>query len=155
MSKLIIRSLKELEQYEGAEMGVSDFHTITQEQINKFADATLDHQWIHLDADRAKAETPFGSTIAHGYLTVSLLPYLWTQIAGIENLKMQVNYEIESLRFNQAVTVNSAVRLRAKLLSVKDLRGIAKARLEVTMEIQDSKKPAFTGIITFLYHFNS
>ena len=155
MSKLIIRSLKELEQHEGAEMGVSDYHTITQEQINKFADATLDHQWIHLDAERARTETPFGSTIAHGYLTVSLLPYLWSQIAGIENLKMQVNYEIESLRFNQAVTVNSAVRLRAKLLSVKDLRGIAKARLEVTMEIQDSKKPAFTGIITFLYHFNS
>lgn len=155
MSKLIIRSLKELEQYEGVEMGISEYHTITQEQINKFADATLDHQWIHIDAERAKAETPFGSTIAHGYLTVSLLPYLWTQIAGIENLKMQVNYEIESLRFNQAVTVNSALRLRAKLLSVKDLRGIAKARLEVTMEIQDSKKPAFTGIITFLYHFNS
>ena len=155
MSKLTIGSLKELEQHEGAEMGVSDYHTITQEQINKFADATLDHQWIHLDAERAKTETPFGSTIAHGYLTVSLLPYLWSQIALIENLKMQVNYEIESLRFNQAVTVNSAVRLRAKLLSVKDLRGIAKARLEVTMEIQDSKKPAFTGIITFLYHFNS
>ena len=155
MSKLTIGSLKELEQHEGAEMGVSNYHTITQEQINKFADATLDHQWIHLDAERAKTETPFGSTIAHGYLTVSLLPYLWSQIAVIENLKMQVNYEIESLRFNQAVTVNSAVRLRAKLLSVKDLRGIAKARLEVTMEIQDSKKPAFTGIITFLYHFNS
>ncbi|WP_161888070.1 MaoC family dehydratase [Pontibacter russatus] len=155
MSKLTIGSLKELEQHEGAEMGVSDYHTITQEQINKFADATLDHQWIHLDAERARTETPFGSTIAHGYLTVSLLPYLWSQIALIENLKMQVNYEIESLRFNQAVTVNSAVRLRAKLLSVKDLRGIAKARLEVTMEIQDSKKPAFTGIITFLYHFNS
>ncbi|MCJ8165063.1 MaoC family dehydratase [Pontibacter sp. E15-1] len=154
MSKLVIRSLQELMQHEGAEMGVSEYHTITQEQISKFADATLDHQWIHLDADRAKAETPFGSTIAHGYLTVSLLPYLWSQIATIENLKMQVNYEIESLRFNQAVTVNSAVRLRAKLLSVKDLRGIAKARLEVTMEIQDSKKPAFTGIITFLYHFN-
>ncbi len=155
MSKLTIRSLSELTQHEGAEMGVSDFHTITQEQIDKFADATLDHQWIHLDAERAKTETPFGSTIAHGYLTVSLLPYLWSQITSIENLKMQVNYEIESLRFNQAVTVNSAVRLRAKLLSVKDLRGIAKARLEVTMEIQDSKKPAFTGIITFLYHFNS
>ena len=153
MSKLTIGSLKELEQHEGAEMGVSDYHTITQEQINKFADATLDHQWIHLDAERAKTETPFGSTIAHGYLTVSLLPYLWSQIAVIENLKMQVNYEIESLRFNQAVTANSAVRLRAKLLSVKDLRGIAKARLEVTMEIQDTKKPAFTGIITYLYHF--
>lgn len=155
MSKLTIRSLQELEQYEGSEMGVSAYHTITQKQIDQFADATLDHQWIHLDAERAKTESPFGKTIAHGYLTVSLLPYLWHQITSIENLKMQVNYEIESLRFNQAVTVDSQVRLRAKLLSVKDLRGIAKARLEVTMEIEGSKKPAFTGIITFLYHFNS
>lgn len=155
MSQLIIRSLAELTQHEGTEMGVSAYHTITQEQINKFADATLDHQWIHLDAERAKTESPFGTTIAHGYLTVSLLPYLWTQIVSIENLKMQVNYEIESLRFNQAVAVDSDVRLRAKLLSVKDLRGIAKARLEVSLEIKDSKKPAYTGIITFLYHFNS
>lgn len=155
MSQLIIRSLAELTQHEGTEMGVSAYHTITQEQINKFADATLDHQWIHLDAERAKTESPFGTTIAHGYLTVSLLPYLWTQIVSIENLKMQVNYEIESLRFNQAVAVDSDVRLRAKLLSVKDLRGIAKARLEVSLEIKNSKKPAYTGIITFLYHFNS
>ncbi|MFD2245121.1 MaoC family dehydratase [Pontibacter ruber] len=154
MSKLIIKSLQELEQYEGKEMGISDYHTITQEQINKFADATVDHQWIHLDAERAKTETPFGATIAHGYLTVSLLPYLWSQIATIENLKMQVNYEIESLRFNQAVTVNSRVRLRAKLLSVKNLRGIAKTQIEVTLEIENSKKPAYTGVITFLYHFN-
>ncbi|HEY4650260.1 MAG TPA: MaoC family dehydratase [Pontibacter sp.] len=155
MRKLIIKSLAELTQYEGQEMGTSEWHTITQEQINKFADATLDHQWIHLDADRARTETPFGATIAHGYLTVSLLPHLWHQIVAIENLKMQVNYEIESLRFNQAVTVNSEVRLRAKMLSVKDLRGIAKTRIEVTLEINGSKKPAYTGVITFLYHFNS
>lgn len=155
MSNIVIRSLAELQQYEGQELGVSGFYTITQEQINRFADATLDHQWIHLDAERAKTETPFQSTIAHGYLTVSLLPYLWSQIVSIENLKMQVNYEIERLRFNQAVLVNNAVRLRAKLLSVKDLRGIAKASIEVTLEIQDSKKPAYTGVVTFLYHFNS
>ncbi|WP_276496976.1 MaoC family dehydratase [Pontibacter litorisediminis] len=154
MSQLVISTLDELTKYEGTEMGVSEYHTITQEQISKFADATLDHQWIHLDAERAKTESPFGATIAHGYLTVSLLPYLWSQIATIQNLKMQVNYEIESLRFNQAVVVNSRVRLRAKLLSVKNLRGIAKASLEVTLEIEDSKKPAFTGVITFLYHFN-
>ena len=154
MQKLTISSLQELENLEGGELGVSDYHTITQEQINKFAEATLDYQWIHLDAERALSESPFKSTIAHGYLTVSLLPFLWSQIVSIENIKMQVNYEIESLRFNQAVTVNSEVRLRAKLLSVKNLRGIAKASLEVTLEIKDSKKPAYTGIITFLYHFN-
>lgn len=153
MSIITISSLAELAQYEGQDLGVTDYHTITQQQINQFADATLDHQWIHLDAERAKTESPFGATIAHGYLTVSLLPYFWSQIVSISNLKMQVNYEIESLRFNQAVLVNSEVRLHAKLLSVKDLRGIAKARIEVTMEIKDVKKPAYTGVITFLYHF--
>jgi acyl dehydratase len=154
MSQIIINSLAELEAYQGNELGVSNYHTITQEQISKFADATLDYQWIHLDQERAKAETPFGATIAHGYLTVSLLPYLWAQIASIGNVKMQVNYEIESLRFNQAVLVNSRVRLRAKLLSVKNLRGIAKTQIEVTLEIEGSKKPAYTGVTTFLYHFN-
>lgn len=154
MSKLIIRSLQELENLEGEELGVSAYHTITQQQINLFADATLDHQWIHLDAARAQAESPFKATIAHGYLTISLLPYLWTQIVSIENIKMQVNYEIESLRFNQAVAVNNEVRLRAKLLTVKNLRGIAKTSLQVALEIKESKKPAYSGIITFLYHFN-
>lgn len=153
MSILTIRSLAELEQHQGQELGVSAYFTITQEQINRFAEATLDHQWIHVDAERARTESPFGGTIAHGYLTVSLLPYLWAQIVSIENLKMQVNYEIESLRFNQAVPAGSEVRLRTRLLSVKNLRGIAKAQIDVTLEIKDQKKPAYTGVVTFLYHF--
>ena len=153
MSSLTIGSLAELAQHAGQELGTSEFHTITQEQINQFAAATLDFQWIHTDAERAATESPFKATIAHGYLTVSLLPYLWQQIVTIENLKMQVNYEIESLRFNQAVTVNSAVRLRAKMLSVANLRGIAKTRIGVTLEIENQKKPAYTGVATFLYHF--
>lgn len=153
MTMRTITSLTELESLVGQEMGVSAYHTVTQEQINQFAAATLDHQWIHVDPARALAESPFKATIAHGYLTVALLPYLWQQIVAIENLKMQVNYEIEQLRFNQAVIVNSQVRLRATLLTVANLRGIAKARLQVTLEILDSKKPAYTGVITFLYHF--
>ncbi|AYA36079.1 MaoC family dehydratase [Hymenobacter oligotrophus] len=154
MSQLTISSLADLEQYEGQMLGTSAYHTISQEQINSFAAATLDFQWIHTDAERAQRESPFKATIAHGYLTVALLPYLWQQIVRIENLKMQVNYEIESLRFNQPVAVNSEVRLLAKLLSVKNLRGIAKASIEVILEVKDSKKPAYTGIVTFLYHFN-
>lgn len=153
MPILTIRSLAELEAHAGQELGLSAPHTITQEQINQFAAATLDFQWIHTDPERAAAESPFKATIAHGYLTVSLLPYLWEQIVAIENLKMQVNYEIESLRFNQAVTVDSQVRLRASLLSVANLRGIAKARVGVTLEIDGQKKPAYTGVVTFLYHF--
>lgn len=155
MSKLTIRSLTELEGCVGQELGVSNFHTISQEQINQFAAATLDFQWIHVDAARAQTESPFQATIAHGYLTVALLPYLWQQIVLIENLKMQVNYEIEQLRFNQAVTVNSRVRLRANLASVVNLRGIAKARVAVALEIEDVKKPAYTGTVTFLYHFQA
>ena len=153
MSTATINSLDELIGYEGREIGVSPYFQVTQPQINLFAEATLDHQWIHVDAERARRESPFQAPIAHGYLTLSLLPYLWGQIITIGNLKMQVNYEIESLRFNQPVKVDSHVRLRAKLLSVKDLRGIAKARIEVTLEIQEQPKPAYTGVITFLYHF--
>jgi acyl dehydratase len=153
MSKITITSFEDFEKYVGQEMGVSDYITITQEQINKFADATLDHQWIHTDPERAKKESPFGNTIAHGYLTVSLLPFFWEQVVAIENVKMQVNYEIESLRFGEAVVVNSEVRLRVTLLSLKNLRGITKAQLQVTMEIKDNKKPAYSGVITFLYHF--
>jgi acyl dehydratase len=155
MSRITISNYEDFQKYEGAELGVSQYHTITQDQISKFADATLDYQWIHLDAERARTESPFGSTIAHGYLTVSLLPYLWGQIIAIENLKMQVNYEIESLRFNQAVAVGSQVRLHAKLLSLKNLRGVAKAQIGVNLEIKDSKKPAYSGVITFLYHFHN
>jgi acyl dehydratase len=153
MPALTIRSLAELEQHAGQELGTSELHTITQEQINQFAAATLDFQWIHTEPERAATESPFKATIAHGYLTVALLPYLWQQIVAIENLKMQVNYEIESLRFNQAVTVDSQVRLRASLLSVANLRGIAKARVGVTLEIEGQKKPAYAGVVTFLYHF--
>ena len=155
MENITIDSYEALQKYEGSELGLSAYHKITQDQINKFAEATLDYQWIHLDAEKSRNESPFGNTIAHGYLTVSLLPYLWAQIITIQNLKMQVNYAIDELRFNQAVVVNSEVRLRAKLYSIKNLRGIAKTQIEVTLEIKDSPKPAFTGIITFLYHFNS
>lgn len=153
MSKVIIGSHAEFEAYLGKEIGVSDYLKITQDQINKFADATLDHQWIHIDPERAAKESPFGTTIAHGYLAVSVAPYLWRQIAEIHNLKMMINYGIEKLKFNQPVTVNSELRLRAKLHSLVDLRGVSKAHLEVTMEIKDNPKPAFTALIVFLYHF--
>jgi len=155
MSKVIIDSHSEFEKYLGKEIGVSDYLKITQEQISQFADATLDHQWIHLDQEKAAKETPFGSTIAHGYLTVSVAPYLWRQIAEIHNLKMMINYGIEKLKFNQPVLVNSEVRLRAKLHSLVNLRGVSKAQLDVTLEIKDNPKPAYTAIIVFLYHFDN
>ena len=154
MSKVILSNFQDFEPYIGKELGVSDYLTITQEQINTFADATLDHQWIHVDTEKAQAESPYKTTIAHGYLTVSLLPVLWAQIVEVRNTKLLVNYGIEKLKFNQAVTVGSQVRVRAKLVSAVNLRGITKAEIGVTMEIEGNKKPAFQGSVVFLYHFN-
>ena len=141
--------------YLGKELGISSWYQITQEQINKFADATLDHQWIHTDPEKAALESPFKKTIAHGYLTLSLLPYLWQQIIKIHNLKMEINYGVENLKFGQAVTVDSEVRLVAKLKSIINLRGVTKVVLDATLEIKDQAKPAFTGDVVFLYHFTT
>jgi acyl dehydratase len=153
MSKLVIKSFQELEALIGKELGVSEYHQFTQEQINLFADATLDHQWIHVDVERAKRESPFKNTIAHGYLTLSILPHLWEQIMEVKNLKLQVNYGIEKLKFNQPVLVNDKVRLVAKLINAVNLRGVCKANIGVTLEIEGNKKPAYEGEVVFLYHF--
>ena len=126
---------------------------ITQEQIDLFADATLDHQWIHVDTERARTESPYKSTIAHGYLNLSVLPYLWGQILEVNNVKMLVNYGIEKLRFNRPVLAGDAVRLRASLVSLANLRGIAKAEIKVSLEIKDSPKTALDATVVFLYHF--
>ena len=154
MSRLLIKSHEDFEKYVGQKLGVSEYHTVTQEQINKFADATLDYQWIHIDPERAKAEGAFGSTIAHGYLTLSLLPLMWDQVVQVENFSMLVNYGIESFKFGQPVLVNSKIRTHVWLKSVTNLRGISKVQLQVSMEIEGNKKPAFDGQIVFLYHFN-
>ena len=153
MSQLIISSFEEFQAYSGKDLGVSEYLKITQGQINLFADATLDHQWIHTDPKRA-AESSFKSTIAHGYLTLSLVPHLWDQIAEFRNIKMMINYGIEKLKFNQPVLVNHEVRLKAKLHSIINLRGITKFEVDLTLEIKDNPKPAFTGILVFLYHFS-
>jgi acyl dehydratase len=153
MNKVIIGSFAEFERYIGQEIGVSDYLKITQEQINLFAEATLDRQWIHTDPARAAIESPFKTTIAHGYLTLSVVPYLWDQVAEINNIKMLINYGIEKLKFNQAVLAGDEVRLRVHLQSLLNLRGIAKAEMGVELEIRNSKKSAFVATIIFLYHF--
>jgi len=153
MPKLTINNFAEFEQHIGKELGVSEYHQITQEQIDQFAEATLDRQWIHTDPERAKTESQFKTTIAHGYLTLSLIPYLWEQVAEVNNFSMLVNYGIENLKFNQPVLVNQHVRLRVLLQALTNLRGITKTEMKVTLEIKDNPKPAFTANIIFLYHF--
>ena len=96
MGKLVINSYDEFAAYDGKELGCSDWLLVDQDRINLFADATLDHQWIHVDTERAAKESPYKSTIAHGYLTLSLLPYLWQQIIEVNNIKMLVNYGMDT-----------------------------------------------------------
>ncbi|QRY57564.1 MaoC family dehydratase [Sphingobacterium siyangense] len=150
----IINNYEEYKAFEGKSLGESQWHVIDQKQINQFADATLDHQWIHLDSEKAKTDSPFKSTIAHGYLTLSLIPYLWKQIAEVRNVKMEINYGIENLRFAQPVLVDNAVQLYTQVKSVLNLRGVVKVTIEATLKIKDSAKPAYVGDVIFLYHFN-
>jgi len=154
MEKLIINSYDEFAEYIGRELGTSDWLTVDQQRVNLFADATLDHQWIHVDTERAESESPYKSTIAHGYLTVSLIPYLWQQIIEVRNIKMLVNYGMDKMRFGQPVITGSRVRLVTKLHNIQNLRGIAKAEVEVRIEVEGQRKPALEGIASFLYYFN-
>ena len=153
MEKLVINSYEEFESYLGKDLGTSEWLEIDQDRINKFADATLDHQWIHVDTERAAVESPFKSTIAHGYLTLSMLPCLWNQIIEVKNLKMMVNYGMDKMKFGQAVKSGEHVRLVADLYAIENLRGIAKVQIKFAIEIKESPKKALTGIATFLYYF--
>ena len=118
MEKVIINSYEDFEKLVGQQIGVSEYVELTQERINLFADATLDHQWIHIDTERAKTESPFKSTIAHGYLTLSMLPHLWNQIIEVNNLKMMINYGMDKMKFGQAVLSGQSIRLVASLHSL-------------------------------------
>ena len=149
---LTINSYEEFEKYVSQQLGTSEWLEIDQDRINAFADATLDHQWIHVDTERAK-EGPFGQTIVHGYLTLSLLPYLWQQILEVNNLKMMVNYGMDKMKYGQAVLSGQSIRLMASLQSITNLRGICKVEIKFNIEIKDQRKPALSGVATFLYHF--
>ena len=153
MEKLVINSFEEFASHEGQQLGISDWLLVDQNRINQFADATLDHQWIHVDVERAKQESPYKSTIAHGYLTLSLLPHLWGQIIEVNHLKMMVNYGMDKMRFGVPVITGSSIRLNAKLDKIENLRGICKAYIGFKIEIEGQRKPALQGEAQFLYYF--
>jgi len=135
-----ITGLDELEQAKGEELGVSDWHTITQSDIDAFADVTGDHQWIHVDPERAK-DTPFGGTIAHGYFTLSLAPRFNEQILKMDGFAMAINYGLNKVRFPAPVPVNSQVRMRAKLAELSEISGGAQMIMELTFEREGGDKP--------------
>lgn len=142
-------TLSELESSTDRELGASEWETIDQEQINQFAEATHDHQWIHVDPEAA-AQGPFGTTVAHGYLTLSMLPYFVSQVLNVTDVRMGINYGTEKIRFTAPVPVGSQVRLKAKLLgSEKRGEGVL-YRLAIEVEIKDSEKPALVGEVLYL-----
>jgi acyl dehydratase len=123
MSTSTTTTLAELPSFKGKELGTSDWFEITQERVNTFADATDDHQWIHVDVERAKAESPFGGPIGHGFLTLSLFVPMWSQILTVTDVKMGVNYGLNKVRFPAPVPVGSRIRLTATLVDVEEFRG--------------------------------
>jgi acyl dehydratase len=129
----------------GQHLGYSDWVTITQEQVNRFADATGDHQWIHVDPERAAKESPFGGPIAHGYLTLSLLPMLMPQILEARGFRMSVNYGTEKVRFPAPVPVGSRVRAGATLDSATPLDGGVQVVVTVTIEVEGADKPSLVA----------
>jgi len=135
----------------GDHLGYSDYVQITQEQVNQFADATGDHQWIHVDVERAKAG-PFGAPIAHGYLTLSLGPALLPQIMEVSGVAMGVNYGANKIRFPSPVPVGAKVRLGAKLLAVEDVTGGAQGTVEMTFEVKGAPKPSCVAEVIFRYY---
>jgi acyl dehydratase len=136
-----ISGLDELKRAEGDDLGTSDWHEVTQEAIDAFADVTGDHQWIHVDPERAK-ETPFGGTIAHGYYTLSLAPMLTEQVMSLEGFAFAVNYGLDKVRFPAPVPVGARVRATVKLASLEEIPGGAQIALELTFEVEGGAKPA-------------
>ena len=142
-------TLAELETSSDRDLGTSDWETIDQEQINQFAEATHDHQWIHVDPQMA-AQGPFGTTVAHGYLSLSLLPYFVSQVLNVTDVKMGINYGTDKIRFTAPVPVGSQVRLKATLRG-SEWRGEGVLyRLGVEVEIKDAEKPALVGEVLYL-----
>ena len=138
---------------EGKCLGSSGWLTIDQNVINHFADSTFDHQWIHVDAERAKTDSPYQTTIAHGYLTLSLIPHFLDEILEVEDLKQLVNYSVEKMIFRSPVPVNSKLRMKATLKSAKDLGNICKASIQCSFEVEGRTEPVLDGTIVFLYFF--
>jgi acyl dehydratase len=135
-----ITGLEELKQAEGEILGTSDWHEVTQADVDAFADVTGDHQWIHVDVERAK-DTPFGGTIAHGYFTLSLIPLLSRQVFGMEGFTFALNYGLNRVRFPSPMPVGGKVRCTVKVADVQEIPGGAQTMMEMTLEREGGEKP--------------
>ena len=146
MPARVVQGIDELKTLVGQELGASEWHVVSQEQIDKFAEVTGDNQWIHVDAERAKRESPYGAPIAHGFLTMSLLSGLIKKAVEIRgDYKMKINYGFNRLRFTGGVPAGSRVRAKYALSSVKDVEGGVEIAWGVTVEVEGQTKPALVA----------
>ena len=141
MSSKTTTTLAELPSLKGQQLGVSEWFEVTQDRVNTFADATDDHQWIHVDPERASAESPFGGPIGHGFLTLSLFVPMWGQILQVTDITMGVNYGLNKVRFPAPVPVGSRIRLTATLLDVEEVKGGLQLTVAGVVEREGSDKP--------------
>jgi acyl dehydratase len=138
----IVQGIAGLRELVGSHLGYSSYVEVTQEQVDKFAEATGDHQWIHVDVERARKESPFGGPIAHGYLTLSLGPRLVPQVVQVEGISMGVNYGCDKVRFPSPVPVGSKLRVGVELMDVTDVTGGVQVKMRFTFEVEGADKPA-------------
>ena len=142
-----IKGIEELKQLAGQELGSGDWHEVTQEQINQFADATGDHQWIHTDVERAK-KGPFGGPIAHGYFTLSIIPVLLRDVMSVEGMRIGLN----KLRFPAPVPIGSKIRANVKCASVEEVSGGLQGTFDVTVEVDGQDKPGCVAQVIYRYY---
>jgi acyl dehydratase len=147
----VFNGVDELSEAKGEQLGVSEWLAVEQPRVDVFAEATGDHQWIHVDAERA-ADGPFGTTIAHGFLTLSLLPMIGSQIYRVDNAAMTINYGLNKVRFTSPVPVGSRVRGSIELLDVEDVSGGVQVTNKVTLEIEGSQRPALVAESLLRYY---
>ena len=147
----VLNGADELKAKVGEHLGYSSYHEVTQEQVNLFADATGDHQWIHVDPERAKSG-PFGGPIAHGYLTLSLAPSLIPEIVQVHGFSMGVNYGCEKVRFPSPVPVGANLRAGAELVGVDDVAGGVQVSMKLTFEVEGASKPSCVAEVVYRYY---
>ena len=149
---ITVTGLDEIKALAGKDLGHSRWLDITQDRVNTFADATDDHQWIHVDVERAKAESPFGGPIAHGYLTLSLLIPMWSQVLVVTDVAMAVNYGLNKVRFPAPVPVGAKIRLTATLADVEEIKGGVQVTVAATIAREGSDKPVCIAEPVFRFY---
>ncbi|MFN7132023.1 MAG: MaoC family dehydratase [Myxococcales bacterium] len=152
MAKLVVGSLEEVKQLKGKTLGPTEWKVITHEQVNDFARATGDFQWIHTDPERAARESPFKKTIAHGYMSLALLGGMYFEMIEVQGVKMAVNYGTNKVRFPAPLPVGASVRMAAEVAEVETIEGGLQLTIKASLEVQGASKPAMVAEVLFRYY---